>query len=144
MSDTKAWTDAVGEIHCEAAGLLDVSIVDARSGIELIADAILGDRKAVGLLQAVAQAAQHVRQAPRRKPVLCFCCPREVKRITVDTVFGIAVPATANPTGALGFVFCGKCAADRGTLAARAVDGLKRIWPDSRPVTVTHPAGGYA
>jgi hypothetical protein len=136
MIDTKAWAEAIGGIQREAAGLLDVSIVDARSGVELIADAIRGDREAAEVLQAVRQAAQRVREAPRRKPALCIYCPRAVKRITAETVFGIAIPATANPTRALGFVFCAKCAADRGALAAKAVDGLKRIWPDLRTIEV--------
>ena len=139
-----AWRDGVQSVNDESGGLLDVSIVDARSGIELIAEAVLGDREAAGLLQAVRQAAQRVRQAPRRKPTLCICCPRAVKRIGPETVFGIATPATPNPTGAIGFVFCAKCAADRGTLVAKAAEGLKRIWPGLRCVQVTHGEGGHA
>jgi hypothetical protein len=144
QNNDRAWRDGVQTINDEAAGLLDVSIVDALSGAELIVDAMLGNHEAAALLLAVRQAAERVRQAPRRKPALCIACPRSVKHITADTVFGIAVPATPNPTGAIGFVFCAKCAADRGTLSAKAADGLRRIWPTLRQVEITHPAGGRA
>ena len=43
-----AWRDGVQSVNDESGGLLDVSIVDARSGIELIAEAVLGDREAAG------------------------------------------------------------------------------------------------
>jgi hypothetical protein len=142
-SDT-AWRDGVQAVNDEAAGLLDVNIVDANMGVDLLVDAIRGDHEAAALLQAIREAADRVRKAPRRTPALCICCPRSVKRIRAGTVFGIAVPATPNPTRAIGFVFCDRCAADRSTLAARAADGLRRIWPDLRPITITDPIGGHA
>jgi hypothetical protein len=142
--DGRAWRDGVQAVNDEAAGLLDVNIIDAVSGAELLANAALGDREAAALLLAVTQAAARIKQAPRRKPALCICCPRAVKRLSSATVFGVAVPATANPSGAIGFVFCDRCAGDRDTLAAKAAEGLRRIWPDLRPVAVTHPEGGRA
>jgi hypothetical protein len=98
----------------------------------------------VALLLAVRQAATRIKQAPQRKPTLCICCPRSIKRLSATTVFGVASAGIANPTAAIGFVFCERCAADRATLAARAAEGLRRIWPDLRPVTITHPTGGRA
>jgi hypothetical protein len=139
-----AWLTGIHAVSSEAAGLLDVNIVDASAGVDLLVDAMRGDHEAAALLQAIRQPADRVRKAPRLQPALCICCPRSVKRIRPGTVFGIAVPATPNPTGAIGFVFCDRCAADRSTLAARAADGLRRIWPDLRPITITDPIGGRA
>jgi hypothetical protein len=139
-----AWLTGIHAVSSEAAGLLDVSIIDASMGVDLLVDAMRGDSEAAALHQAVRQAAERVRRAPRNKAALCICCPRSVKRIRPDTVFGIAVPATPTPTGAIGFVFCDRCAADRSTLAAKAADGLRRIWPDLRPITITDPIGGRA
>jgi hypothetical protein len=142
--DGRAWRDGIQTVNDEAAGLLDVSIIDAVCGAELVADAMLGSPEAAALLLAVAQAAARIKKAPRQSPALCICCPRPVKRVCATTVFGVATPAVANPGSAIGFVFCDRCAGNRDTLVARAADGLGRIWPDLRPVAVTHPEGGRA
>jgi hypothetical protein len=144
QNNDRAWRDGVQSINDEAAGMLDVDIIDAAYGATLLVRALRGDRESAALLLAVTQAAALIKRAPRRNPVLCICCPRSVKRLSDATVFGVATPSIANPTGALGFIFCDRCGADRATLAAKAADGLKRIWPDLRPVVVTHPEGGRA
>jgi hypothetical protein len=142
--DGRAWRDGIQAVNDEASGVLDISIIDALAGAELLTNAVLGDREAASLLLAITQAAARIKQAPRRSPSLCICCPRAVKRLSSATVFGVAVPATANPGSAIGFVFCDRCAGDRDTLAAKAAEGLRRIWPDLRPVAITHPEGGRA
>lgn len=138
------WRQGVQSVNDESAGLLDVSIVDGASGSALLAAALNSDYEAAVLLKSVAQAAARVKQAARRKPALCICCPRTIKRITAATVFGIATPSIASPTGAIGFVFCDRCAEDPATLPAKAAVGLRRIWPDLRPVVITHATGGRA
>jgi hypothetical protein len=142
--DTAAWRDGIQAVNDQAAGLLDVDIVDAACGADLLSRAAQGDKAAAALFLAVTQAAARIKQAPRHKPTLCMCCPRAIKRLTAETVFGVATPAVANPTGAIGFVFCTRCSADRTTLAAKAAEGLRRIWPDLRPIEITHPIGGRA
>ena len=144
MITDHAWRDGMQRVNDESGGLLNVDIIDSRYGAELLAHAMLGDSEALALLKAVAQAGARVKGAPRRTPALCIACPRAVKRISCDTVFGVATPAIPSPTGAVGFVFCEKCAADRVALATKAADGLRRIWPDLRPVQITHESGGRA
>jgi hypothetical protein len=138
------WRAGIEQVHAEAGGLLDVTIIDSVTGSALWAAAVLGDHEAASLLQAVAQAAARIKQAPQRMPALCMCCPRPVKRITAATVFGVAVPASPNPSGAVGFVFCDRCGDDRASLLNKAAEGLRRIWPDLRCVEITHPEGGRA
>jgi len=140
----RAWLDGIQKVNDEAAGLMDVTIIDADAGREMLVDAALGNYEAAIMLQAVRQAAARIKQAPRNKPALCICCPRAIRRLTPGTVFGLAVPATASPSGAIGFVFCDRCAVDRSTLAAKATRGLRRIWPGLRPVEITHSTGGRA
>ena len=140
MTTDTAWRDGVQSIHDEARGVLDVEIIDAGSGVDLLVGAALGNRRSAALLNAVCLAADQIRRAPRNKPSLCICCPRAVKRISLGTVFGVATPSIPTPTGALGFVFCDRCGADRATLPGKVAEGLRRIWPDLRPVTVTHDA----
>ena len=138
------WRAGIKQVQDEARGLLDVTIIDAVTRSELLASAVLGDPEATVLLQAVTQAAARIQQAPRRMPALCMCCPRPVKRVTAATVFGVAVPASLNPSGVVGFVFCERCGADRASLLTKAAEGLRRIWPDLRCVEITHPEGGRA
>jgi hypothetical protein len=33
---------------------------------------------------------------------------------------------------------------DHDTIVEKATAGLRRIWPDLRPVVITHPGGGVA
>jgi hypothetical protein len=61
-----------------------------------------------------------------------------------DLVFGIAAPSTQLPLSGVDFAICGACAADRARLMARAAEGLRLIWPDLRPIVVTHPEGANA
>jgi len=138
------WREGIGQIQGESGGLLDVTIIDKVTGSALLAAAALGDREASALLQAVAQAAKRIQQAPRQAPALCVCCPRPVKRITAGTVFGVAVAASPDPTGAVAFVFCEQCGDDRASLLNKAAVGLRRIWPDIRPIDITHQDGGRA
>jgi hypothetical protein len=142
--NTSEWRKGVFDIHNEAAGLLDVDIIDAVRGADLIGDAIQGDREALTLLRAVAQAATRIKDAPRRTPSLCLCCPRVIRRLTPATIFGVARPSIARPSNALAFAFCDRCSADRGNLAAKTAEGLRRIWPDIRAVEISHPEGGRA
>jgi hypothetical protein len=139
-----AWAAGMQHVNDEAAGLFNVNIIDAATGAELLAGAMAGDREAATLLDAVRQAVAQVNQAPRKRPSLCMCCPRPVKRITPATVFGVALPAVSAPSTAIGFVFCDRCGAGGSDLLAKAAEGLRRIWRDLRPVAITHPAGGRA
>jgi hypothetical protein len=144
QNNDRAWRDGVQEVHDEAAGMLDVNFIDADSGLDMIFDAALGNVEAATLMRAVWQAAARIKEAPRRTPSLCLCCPRAIKRLTPGTVFGVARPAIAKPSRAIAFAFCDRCSADRGNLAAKAATGLRRIWPDLRTVEITHPEGGCA
>jgi hypothetical protein len=144
-NDDQQWRDAIRVAHDESCGgVFDISIIDAAAWGELLGHVILGSRSAAMLAEAVMHASQRIRKAPRRLPSLCVCCPRLIRRVTPETVFGVAVPSNPAATAAVAFAFCSKCSADRAALPAKATEGLRRIWPDLRPITVTHPMGGCA
>jgi hypothetical protein len=140
----ETWRDGIDRVGEEAAGVLHVRIIDALAGSELLVRALSGDPEAMVMLRAVDEAEMQVTQAPRKQPALCVACPRAVRRINRGTVFGVLVPVVPFPTTALGFVFCEKCAAAPAALMAKAAKGLRRIWPDLRPITITDPIGGRA
>jgi hypothetical protein len=139
------WAAGIMAVTKESAGVVDVFVIDSATCAELLAAGLMGgDDRSLALYQAVDATAKRITHAPRRSPPLCICCPRSIKRITRATIFGLAVPATANPEAAIGFAFCTKCGtADRGTLQAKATEGLRRIWPDLKQFVVTHPTGGH-
>ncbi len=140
---TNPWHDGMQQAHAEAAGIFDVFVIGPESGPELLAAAILGDAHAAALLRAVTHAARQIDAAPRRKPALCLCCPRPI-RDAAGTVFVVAEPHTDDASTAIGAALCGRCAA-HSDLTAKVVDGFRRhLWPDARPVRVTHPEGGRA
>ena len=129
--------------HDEAGGMFELHVVNQMNTADLLAAAILGDAHAAALLRAVAQAARQIDRAPRRKPSLCLSCPRTIRR-ACEATFVVAVPHADEPTTAIGAALCPRCAAS-GDLTATALAGFRRhLWPDARPVRVTHPEGARA
>jgi hypothetical protein len=124
--------------------LLDVYLVDQMAAAELMARAMLGDAEAARLFGAFLEAGKRIASAPRRSPVICATCPRRIRRISHDIIFGIAAPERTDRPSAIGFAICPRCAANRAGLLSRASESLRQIWPDLRPIVISHPAGGHA
>ena len=134
--------DGLERVHREAAGLVDVMVVRLEDAPDMMADAAAGDREARMLLTAVIDALARIDAAPRRAPALCVSCPRALKRGQFS--FGFAMPRCDDPTAMIALAVCRRCATDRDGIKVRVMVGLQKVWPDLRPVTVTHPAGGRA
>jgi hypothetical protein len=80
---------------------------------------------------------------PRKKPILCLCCPRAI-RLRDQFSIVVTLPGREAPTGAIGSALCQRCASAR-PLMPQVVAGLKRIWPGSRAVDLDHiHAAGHA
>lgn len=135
---------AIAAVHAEAEGMLTLGILDAEASADLLAAAAMGNALAAGLIGALLESRRRITDAPRYKSSLCCICPRPVRRISPDSVFGIVFPAIARPKSAISFAFGNKCAADRATLLKKTEARLRSIWPELRPIIVTHPAGGLA
>jgi hypothetical protein len=140
QAENAAWRQGIERLQTEAGGALNIDIINAAAGAHLAARSMAGDYEAGVLLRAVAHAIAQIGRAPRSRPSLCVFCPRRIRRISPATVFGIASPAIVCPSNVLAFAFCDRCGSDPATLPEKARQGLQRIWPDLRPVTVTHGA----
>jgi hypothetical protein len=141
---TKAeWEQAVHNVHREAAGAVEVAVVMMEEMPGLLGEALLGDPRCIQLFQLVMQMLDHVKEAPRRDPVLCACCPRPVRRGSRFNM-AVAIPARDDPHQALALVVCERCATEPAAVMAKATDGLRKIWPDLRTAAITHPQGGRA
>ncbi len=134
--------DTIQRVHAEAGGLLELLVFQSTDAPELILDALAGSAEAKQTLRHIKAVVGSVRAAPRRKPMLCAACPRALRGGVFSIV--IARPACDDPTRGLGLAICPRCGPDRDTAHAAAAVALRRIWPDLRPVTITHPAGGRA
>jgi hypothetical protein len=136
-------TAGLALVQAEGGGLLDLFLIPPEEGPSLIAAAALGSVTATRVLRAITDTASRIRQSARKtEPTLCLCCPRAVRRLNGVT-FGLASPAADRATGAIGFVVCQQCSG-KPDLNAGVQTALRRIWPDLRPIAVTHREGGHA
>lgn len=137
-----AYTDGLAKFESEAGGLAELLIVRPSDALDILTDAIAGDPQARSIFRALSVAARSVEAAPRRKPVLCSCCPRPLRGS--DFTFGLILPFRDDRSVGLALGVCGRCAVKRDDVRVKATEALRRMWPDLRPVTPTHTAGGRA
>ena len=134
--------EGLARFQSEAGGMMELIVVRPGDAVDILADAMAGDCRAVCIMQAVEQAANAIRGAPRRLPMLCAACPRPLRHGRY--AFGVALPASDNPTHGLALAVCTRCATTRGDVQTKATAALRRVFPDLRPITLTHAEGGRA
>ena len=132
----------IARFQSEAGGMMELIVVRPPDAIDVMADALAGDSRAVCIMQAIEQAADAIRTAPRRLPMLCAACPRPLRGSGYS--FGVALPDTDHPKHGLALAVCTRCATERRDIETKVTAALRRVFPDLRPVTVTHAAGGRA
>ena len=128
-------------IHREAAGLMHLDVVLRDDMSAMVAAAARGEAEAAELFQRV-NALLDILSAPEGNPKLCASCPRPLANGRYS--LALAIPACDDPSNALALAVCHDCAVDREAVRARAIEALRKLWPDARPVTITHPDGGRA
>lgn len=129
-------------IHREAGGVLALNIVRPGDALNLVVASLGGDAEATRLLRAVCDTVARVESAPKRKPMLCGCCPRALRGS--GFVICVAIPDRDAPTNGLAFALCENCSRDDAALREKASSALRTIWPDIRTIEITNPAGGHA
>ena len=139
MNAPHGWQDAIRRVHDESAGLLSVSVIDPLSACALLGATLAGDKEAAILMRAVMSTVTAVERAPRKKPVLCLCCPRAMRPRDPFSIC-VTTPENGNPSAALGSVICAHCLGDKSTLLARVATALRGLWPDARVVDHVHQA----
>jgi hypothetical protein len=140
MTDLTAWESGIRAVHTEAGGLLHVHVFAPSDVGKLLADALMGDATAGHLFQTVNRSVEQIGAVPRKKPILCLCCPRAI-RLRDQFSIVVALPHHEAPTRALGSALCQRCAVPPGVLP-RVVAALKqRIWPELRAIDHIHAAG---
>lgn len=144
LPSTSKLEAAVDKLTVEAQGALETLVVLPHEVPSLTAQAMFGGPEAQAILRCVVHTLSKIATAPRCERMLCGVCPRPVKA----GKFAIAIckPMHADFDGAqvLTFVICSRCGRGRPAVHEAANVALRRIWPHSRPITVTHADGGCA
>jgi len=136
MSRVSEWRDGIALVQAEAQGCLSLEIITPDHQLGMISSVLVGDLQAMILFRAIGEAVRGITACSPHEPALCLCCPAEIRNVVLT--FGIAVPAVADPQNAIAFAICQSCADPHG-LFDRVMDGLRRIWPELRPVTLHSP-----
>jgi hypothetical protein len=126
-------------IQDEAVGVFGIDIVRPGDFAHLMSTALEGNLHAMRVARAVASTVAEIGEAPPDKPRLCASCTNALSDIAFSVV--LVTPEREDPTNALGMGICAECATTIPDINAKAVEALKRIWPNSRGFTVDHPAG---
>lgn len=137
-----ALRDGIQRVSDEAGGLLTLQVVQRTDLPALILDALAGSNEAAQTLRLVNDTVTSIQAAPHRRRMLCGACPRGLRDGRFSVI--IARPARDDAAEGLAMAICAKCGPDFGAIQVAARVALARVWPDVRPVTVTHPAGGKA
>ena len=122
--------------------MIEVRIVRRDDLPALLGEGLAGDRLARQLLRSVNEALRCIRDAPRSKPMLCGVCPRRLRNGEYSIV--VAWPACDAPTTGFAVGICNKCGPTYEAINEKLPLALARLWPDVRPVRITHPEGGRA
>jgi hypothetical protein len=139
----RAWRDSLDTIHQEARGLLALHVVRAEDMLDLLAASLTGDSYAAGLAQAVTHAVADIAAASTSGvPKLCGSCPREIHGSGYSIVLTLA--ECDDPTRAVGMAICKACGTTEVAIREKATVALRGIWPDLRPITITHASGSRA
>jgi hypothetical protein len=135
-----SWVDGLRAVQTESGGVMRMFLVELADQDAILSAAMEGDRNAGHLLQLVGQALFQIEDAPRRKPALCLCCPRPIRKIKDAAVFCFILPDVASPEHRIGTAVCEKCAI-HADLLERATIAFRRLWPDLRTVDISAEVG---
>lgn len=143
MTGSSTLREGVERLQSEAGGILELAVIRPIDAVNLLGRVIMGDREAASLLDAVNQTLTRMRDAPASAPLVCVSCPNPI-RDGRRCAFVAALPTGGNPASGLMVAVCPRCATEPAAIQAKAMKGLRGIWPDLRPITVTHAAGSRA
>lgn len=121
-----------------SGGVMQVHLVQPADVVALMLAEAAGNADARALLKAVAGILVDVGNA--KPPKMCACCPTD---LTPDNVLAFVFVANGLHGQAIGMALCDACAL-HPDIDARVMDALRGLWPDLRPIEITHPEGGTA
>lgn len=138
-----AWANEMRAIHHEAAGCMDLWPVLYGDMPDLLLCVAEADPTARLILSALRSALIQMGKAPPAEGPLCGCCAASLDM--EGMAFCVAIPHGSTDTKrVLAFGICGSCGRDRDTVRRAGTRALCAIWPNARPIAMTHRTGGRA
>ena len=135
----EAWSHGIRQVHEDAAGLLELFIVLPPEMPGLLA--AMGSSGRLTKLAALAmRTIMDLHEAPANDPLQCLACCRPMTlRIPCSVV--LAIPQQDAPRKCLGSVMCADCGTEPDVIQTKAIQALKNVWPQLRPITVSDQVG---
>ncbi len=127
----------------QTGGLIEIGLVMPGMLPNIRAAAAAGDDRALMLQQSANAVRRQVAAAPRKRPVLCSCCPQPLASARYAVC--VAIPGGQHrPSHGITFGVCRRCGDTEPAVHSAAIKALQILWPETRPITITHPFGGRA
>ena len=139
---TAALIAGIEQAQAESGGLMSLFVVQPHEAADLFVAALAGNATAYRLVRILTENIRRVRTAPKRAPILCATCQHTLR--STPHSFVVAEPMGNDPTQTVCLGICVKCAVPVDAVLEKAMGAFREIWPELRPVNVTHPNGGRA
>ena len=136
------WASDMQAVHDEAAGLVEIILVEQGAVPAILAAALLGEADARRIMLLVRDTLRSIGAAPAALPALCLCCPRPVR--DGRFMLAIAQPAREGAEHAIGVAICEACAPDATVARPKVMAGLRGLWPNLRAIQDQQHAAGHA
>ena len=134
------WATGIHTVANEAAGMMSLTVIRPIDVPALILAALAGDPDALRLAHVVNELADHVRAAGTgTKSAMCGCCDAALLAGPFSAV--VAVPYRDDPTRCITMGICKVCGTEPDAIEAKAIEGLRRIFPDGRKIEMHHGGG---
>ncbi len=132
----------VRELHCDAAGAIELQIIRPREASALAELAGAGNERARIFLNAGTDLVRQIAAMPTDHPAQCAACARRIRKMRFSAA--VVLPYRADASCSMGFAICWRCGTEIPQIRAAAIGALRSLWPAAREIRLTNEAGGRA
>ena len=142
-AEHSAWARGIMDVENEAAGVMEIVVILPLELPLLLIEADFGGVEARRLARLALKAILTVHEAPSSRPILCVSCQRPMRRAHAFSVV-LAVPRRPDPARCVQAVMCASCGTEVEQIEAKAIEAMRSLWPDARPIEITPNRVGHA
>jgi hypothetical protein len=139
----RAWRRSIGTAGEDTGQLYELIFAGPAEVAGMLFAAAGGGERAMMIARAAAKVfAATDTAAKTTTPRLCLACPQELTDYRF--LVALAVPGCDDPAQIIGAALCHTCAGADESSREKAALAFRAVWPDLRPIRVTHPSGARA
>ena len=127
-----AWAAGMRLLREQSGGVVGLIVILPEEIPGILYAAAERNPGAIERAAVVRSTVQRFATAPRHEPLLCGSCPRPLKKGQFAIVS--ASPERPDREHAMIFGICQRCAGTHQQVVGKALDALRRFWPDARPI----------